>query len=246
MKNRERIVIYTLLAGLLALNLGSALDRTGRPAHAQDAVRAGGAGLGPTESVTLVGKAGTENVVLRNADSRLAWGDAAHDRTYSVSYVYIGKILNQLMKSEAIQEERDRLMSDLQETETEYRERLDDLNGRLQGMDPESEDAQRTFEEGRTVYDEYMRWQQAAMVERGQLDAQHLERVYRDLVEAVQVVADRQGIDTVYRFIPTDEAFRSENPEQAMLAIRLRTAIRYPDELDITDDVLEELSLDIE
>jgi Skp family chaperone for outer membrane proteins len=163
-----------------------------------------------------------------------------------VSYVYIGEILNQLMQSEAIEEERDRLMADLQETETGYRQKLDDLNGRLQEMDPESEDAQRVFEEGRTVYDEYMRWQQGAMAQRGQLDAQHLERVYRDLVEAVQVVADRKGIDTVYRFIPTEEAFRAENPEQAMLAIRLRTAIRYPEELDITDDVLEELSLDVE
>ena len=31
-----------------------------------------------------------------------------------------------------------------------------------------------------------------------------------------------------------------------MLAIRLRTALRYADELDITDDILEELSLEIE
>ena len=66
------------------------------------------------------------------------------------------------------------------------------------------------------------------------------------MIDAVEVVADRNDIDTVYRFIPTDEAFEADNPDQAMVAIRLRTALRYPDELDITDDVMDELSLDID
>ena len=38
--------------------------------------------------------------------------------------------------------------------------------------------------------------------------------------------------------------FSSDNPDQAMLSIRLRTALRYPRELDITSEVMEELSLE--
>ena len=96
------------------------------------------------------------------------------------------------------------------------------------------------------MYQEYMSWQQDALAQRGKLDAEQLESAYREMIAAVQVVSERRGIDTVYRFIPTDEEFRAENPEQAMMAIRLRTALRYPPELDITDLVLEELSLELE
>ena len=66
------------------------------------------------------------------------------------------------------------------------------------------------------------------------------------VVGYVEIVADRKGIDTVYRFIPTSEPFEAENPEQAMMAIRLRDALRYPEELDITTDVMEELHLEEE
>ena len=76
--------------------------------------------------------------------------------------------------------------------------------------------------------------------------AEQLEKAYREMIDAVEVVADRMDIDIVYRFIPTSEAFEAENPEQAMMAIRLRTALRYPEQLDITDAVLEEMSLEAE
>ncbi len=66
------------------------------------------------------------------------------------------------------------------------------------------------------------------------------------MIEAVEVVADRKDIDVVYRFIPPSEAFNAQTPEQAMMSIRLRTILRSPDDLDLTDEVLEELSLEIE
>ena len=66
------------------------------------------------------------------------------------------------------------------------------------------------------------------------------------MIEAVEVVADDKDIDVVYRYIPPGEAFNAQNPEQAMMAIRLRTVLRSPDDLDLTDEVLEELSLEIE
>jgi hypothetical protein len=91
-----------------------------------------------------------------------------------------------------------------------------------------------------------MNWQQSALQRTGKLDADQLERAYRELVAAVEIVADRRGIDMVYRFIPTGEPFEAENPEQAMMAIRLRDALRYPTELDITADVMEELHLEEE
>ena len=64
------------------------------------------------------------------------------------------------------------------------------------------------------------------------------------MVEAVEVVSDNREIDIVFRFIPTAESFETNIVEQAMLQIRLRTLLRYPDAIDITEAILEELDLE--
>ena len=58
---------------------------------------------------------------------------------------------------------------------------------------------------------------------------------------AIDRIAERRGIDIVYRFVPGDTAFDAETHDQAMLSIETRTALRYPTELDITADVLAEI-----
>ena len=244
MRTRERVIIYSILTVLVAINVSLLLGRSGNPAFADSYIELDD--LGPAESVTLLGEGGAKDVVLRNRSGRLAWGDAAHDRVYSIAYVHIGKVLKQLMQAEEMNEERDRLVAELSEQETEFGQQLAAIRERLESMDPESEDSRATFEQGSALWDQYMAWQQQALARRGKLEAEQIETAYRELIEAVEVVADKKGVDTVYRFIPTEEAFEAANPEQAMINIRLRAALRYPKELDMTDDVLEELSLELE
>jgi hypothetical protein len=66
------------------------------------------------------------------------------------------------------------------------------------------------------------------------------------VIAAVDVVADRLGIDVVFRFIPTANDFQSFNSGQAYVSVRARIALKYPEALDITDEILEELALDVE
>ncbi len=242
MNNRERLVIYALLAVLLAVNLTGLVGRTTTPALAEDPPT----GVEPASAVALTGTDGADTLVVRNRKGRLAWGEDAHQQAYTTSYVYIGKVLKPLMQSAALRDDRERLVSELSEAEADFRARLESLRAEFNAMDPETEEAREKTQEAAAVYQEYQAWQQEAMARRARLDATHLERAYRELVEAVEVVADRKGIDLVFRFIPTDEEFAAETPEQALTAIRLRTAIRYPKALDITDDILEELSLEAE
>ncbi|MBT8484197.1 MAG: OmpH family outer membrane protein [Phycisphaerales bacterium] len=245
MKNIERIAVWGLLGSVLLLTLARPNPVLSLPAGPQAHAAPQADVLGPVDALTL-NDAGSEPLELRSRSHRLAWGDAPHERSYSVAYVFIGKVLNKLMQSEDLQDERDRLMEELNQTEASYREQLDAIGSQLQGLDPESPDAQDLYQRGSTLYQEYSTWQQQAMRQRGQLDAKQLETAYRELIEAVEVVADRRAIDTVYRFIPTSESFEAENPDQAMMAIRLRTALRYPEDLDITDHVLQELSLEVD
>jgi hypothetical protein len=243
MNTRQKMIVYGLLGLLLATNLSLIVERTTRTAHADDDARNV---LGPVDALALADTGKDGDLVLKSTQGRLSWSDKPYDRVHSVAYVFIGKILNQLMQSDEMTEDRERLMNELNETEASYRERLDAIRGRILEFGPESPDSQPFLDEGSAVYQEYMGWQQEAMAQRGKLDADQLEVAYGEMLAAVQVVGEREGIDTVYRFIPTDEEFQAENPEQAMMAIRLRTALRYPPELDITDLVIEELSLDLE
>ena len=76
-----------------------------------------------------------------------------------------------------------------------------------------------------------------------QLETQQIELAFRELVLAVEVVAEQKNIDIVYQFVATADDFATSNPGRATLAIRERAALVYPEQLDITDAVLEELAL---
>ena len=52
------------------------------------------------------------------------------------------------------------------------------------------------------------------------------------------------NIDMVIQFIPHDDEFETGNPDSTITQIRLRTALRIPEGVDITDDVLSELGLE--
>ncbi len=57
-------------------------------------------------------------------------------------------------------------------------------------------------------------------------------------------MSERRQIDLVFRYIPTDADFLTPNPAQAYIAVRARIAVKYPEALNITDEVLEELALE--
>ena len=183
---------------------------------------------------------------MRNVGGRIAWGDEAPDRAYSVGFVFIGKVMSRMMQSEEVQEERERIREELADEEREHQERLSAIQARGQTLDPEkdADQLQAVFEEWQNAEQMYRQWQQRAMARTGKVEAEYLERNYLELVDAVNVVADARSIDIVYRFTPPDHEFATDDPRNAMSTIRLRPALRYPEDLDITDDVLEELGLE--
>lgn len=246
MLHRERIVIYALLAILAALNADRLLGLVGSNAViAQADESAAGETLGPAERLTLAAD-GSPDVVLRNRGGDLAWGDADYASAHSTAFVHIGKVLPQLMDSGSYADEREDLLNEITEQDEDFRSRLEEVRGRLEGADEESPEFEEIYQEGSQIFNEYRTWQQEAMQRRADLDARQLERAYREMVEAVEVVAEEKGIDLVLRFIPVDADFEASNPDEAMLAIRMRTALKYPDGLDITTAVLEEMSLETE
>ncbi len=240
MNNRERVVIYGVLALLLATNLAALCGRPG-PAAAADPVMAGDQ-LGPAETLTLV--EGEKQLVLRNRGDRLSWTDRAHARAFSIGFVHVGRAVGPLLEAEQYEEEVARLAEELENRDQEMTDRIAAFlaeNRDVKPAGPRAAEIQRAYQ-GMLQELERGRMEGAQRLDR--LRAQQVERAYRDFVAAVEVVAQHRQIDIVLRFVPTANEFQAQSLAAAYTAVRIRVAVKYPEAIDITDAVLEELAVE--
>ena len=157
-----------------------------------------------------------------------------------------GALLPLLMSQEERVEERTALRERLTEDAQVLIDQLDTIKTNMEDLTPGDEEHQAQLQMGQAIAQQLQAFQQEAIALEDAKTAEQLEQCYRELVEAVNVVADRKKIDTVFRFIPTDDEFTKGDSSAAMLQIRLRTFLRYPDRDDITEDIAEELNLTLE
>lgn len=243
MKTTERTILYSLMALLVAANFSAIVDVLSRPAHAAAALLER---LGPVEAITLTGDDAGKDIVLSNRKGRLAWADNEYGTVSSLGFIHIGRVLDKLMDAQELQDERQTLGDELNQQEEEFRVRHDELVKRGDTLAPDSPEFKAANEEFQKLRIEIKTWEAQALGRMNQLRARHIEKSYRELVNAVEIVGDRKGIDLVFRFIPTDEDFKTDDSGAALEGIRSRTVLKYPDGLDITADVLEELSLPLD
>lgn len=239
--------VYGTLAVLCVGNVLALLNTSGNAAFAR--TLADLEKLGPAQSLTLADPENPEETVeLRQRNGHLSWDDQPYHAAYSIAFVHVGKPMFGLITSEPYQEPMNELRQELTEQGQERDAELRALAEQLQGMDqqsPDFADLQRRFAQLRQ---QFQTWQQEAQQRLAKRDADMLLKAYDEVVAAVEVVADRKGIDIVLRFLPLDLDDGTEvlSPDQAQAVIRGRAALKYPDALDITNDIMEELSLDIE
>lgn len=240
MKSTERTVIYSALGVLAALNSVFLLSNSGRAAFAEAGDYIADI-LGPAEAVKLTD--GDKELEVRAKDGRVTWGTGDFKQTYTVAFVDISKALNPLMEKSEFADERKTLADELEGKEKDYQDRLNAFGEELRGKEQNDPAVQDKIKEAQALYEEYMTWGREAVGRRNTLDVAQLQKAYRELVSAVDVVSQKLGVDIVLRFIPTENEFKGTDAEAALTEIRLRTAVKYPSSLDITSEVLEELSL---
>ena len=113
----------------------------------------------------------------------------------------------------------------------------------MEGLDPQSPEGQEVIAQGRAKHQEMQEWLRLMMAKRNQMESKHLATAYEELISAVQIVAERKNIDIVFRTIPTEDEIIGNDVDSTMLQIRLRSALVYPEDLEITDDVMSELGV---
>jgi Skp family chaperone for outer membrane proteins len=198
--------------------------------------------LGPIESLTIQGE--EEELTISNSDGRISWSDQKTSTVWSVGFMEVGKALSQLMKAEHFLDARESLDDELQETMSSARSNLDSLREEGQSLQPDDPSVPEMRQRWDRTYAEFQRLQKIAAEARARLLAEQMESSYTEIVEAVNVVSERLEIDIVLKFIPPDGEFNLGNPDSMLSQIRLRTALRVPEGIDITDEVLAELGLD--
>ena len=237
MRTTERVFLYSAVAALAAISLfhGTTPATAVAPRTASD--------LGPADALTLSGKDAKSNLVLRNADGRLAFGDQATARVWSIGAVNSDKIMKLLLKSERFEEERKRLEETAKGKDEEFRKRYSELEAKYKDIDPKSPG----FEAGRAEVEGFFKevegWRKEIGDKLSKLQAEQIEKAYREMTTAVDVVGDRSKLDIVLRFVPTAQPFGAGNPADSMLQVQVRTFLHYPESIDLTPELLKELSL---
>ncbi len=198
--------------------------------------------LGPADSVVLSGD--DSDVTITNSEGRISWGEKKTSTVWSIGFMETGKALSQLMKADHFKEERVDLNAEIKDNLSDTQSALEAITEEAKALEPDDPSTRKIRQRWQQLYDEFQHLQKLAADARGALMAQQMENSYKEIVEAVNVVAERLDIDMVLRFIPPDGEFEQGNPDSTIMQIRLRSALRLPEGIDITDEVLAELGLD--
>jgi len=247
MLRRERMLLYPIV---LVLAVFLVMDRIGATESLLPGANATEARNGddipataPAASSPYTTDTEQTDRLITVHEERLVWGDGPRQRTYTMGFVDLAPLMTPLLESPAREAARNALRAELTREEERLRTYIEHLAEQAGRFEP-------TSQEYRTLYDEYIQlaeayesFEQDAMTRTGKLDAEQLEEVYRLVLDAVNTVAEREGIDLVQRRTDPAAPFDAEGPQAAMTAIRLRDTLRVPLGLDITPLVLEELTL---
>jgi len=249
MSTLERTIFAAVLVLVTAVNLilfgGNAEGR----AFASRLVST----LGPADALILTDAKGAESaegetaggnpMEVRNREGHLSWSEEPFHRAHSVAFLHIGRPMTRLLQLDVYEERRQELQEELRVREEEFRASLQEKVEAIQSLpegDPQLPELQ---QQAQREYERYQQWSQQAQQRSAALEADLIAEAYGEIRNAVDVVAEEQRIDLVLRFIPLDQPMEAATPSQMQMLIRGRTALRYPDALDITLDVMDELNL---
>ncbi|MEY5061916.1 MAG: hypothetical protein RIS45_1837 [Planctomycetota bacterium] len=232
-----------IVVGSLALSAVALLVALRAPL-APVAVAAGSflADLGPADAVLLNTEAGKDPLRVLAKDGRIAWGDRGTSRVWSVAAVDVDRVMKKLLDAPSYLDKRNEVKDKLEKGEADFEKRAKEIQDKFpipQGGQPPIE-GQQAFQK---LQQEYRMFREGIAAEGEKLNAEQFEAAYRELVAAVDTVSDKESIDLVFRFAPTAEAFEASGSGEAIMKIRERTFLKYPTQIDITEDVLKALGV---
>jgi Skp family chaperone for outer membrane proteins len=250
MKNADRFVAVTSLAvavASLAFHFAPSGSRGQAHAAPLEAPVPVAGDLGPADGVILNDPTGaskdTSTVRLAIQNQRLSWNDRATSRAWSMGAVHVDKAMKGLLNGPTYADKRKELEETAKQQDAEFGARLEALRKKYANVTPQSPEAPQAQAESQSLAQEYERWRQGSLRIQEKLFAEQIEAAYRELVVAVEAVAEKERIDIVVRFSPTANPFETDTLAGAREQVISRTFLKYPEVVDITAEVLKALNV---
>ena len=198
--------------------------------------------LGPADSLLLTTESGKDPLRISVKDGHIAWGDRSTNRVCSVASVDIDKVMKKILEGASYTDPRTEATEKAKAEEVEFQTRLQAIQERYPVADgaPPPQEAQQAV---MALQREYQNWLEGVRRRDEKMGAEQFERAYRELVAAVETVAEKESIDLVYRFYPTAKPFETERMGEALSQIQSRVFLKYPEAIDITPEVMKALNL---
>lgn len=245
MSSGRRMMLACAACGAAGGLVGATVALSVRPADAQQ--ERATVELGPADALLLAAPRGAAAdatpLTLRNGLGRLSWGSEPGSRAYSMGLVHVDRILKGIIQSDRFIADRMKFDEQAREAREEFERRFKAFEEKYPNPDPKSPEFEQIQREFAALQGEAQAWAARIQDIQSKLAAEQVEKAYREMISAVEVVADRRTVDLVYRFLPASKPFDALSLPDAMLQVQSRTMLRYPESIDLTDDVVRELGL---
>ena len=200
--------------------------------------------MGPIDRIVLEGN--NNPIDISNREGRISFGESNTSTVWSIAFMEVGKALSQMMEASHYVDAREELRIKIENQLLDARKILDGIMEEARQISNDSEQSLIIRQRWDQAMKDFQKLQQIAAEQQGRLFSSQMIEAYQEIVGAVEVVAERNKVDIVLRTISTTEPIETTNPDAAIMQIRLRSALTYPESIDLTDEILIELGLDAE
>lgn len=242
------VLIYSLLVFVLADRIPDLLA-PGQPLALAQTAEAPNR-IGPAAALELIDvdddaddDGEDKRLVVRNDAGRIAWGEHPTSRALSMAVVQAGPIVKDMLMRPQFAEELKVLQRESDDEQNAWVTKMGDVSKKLEGLNRSSPEYRQIYDEYQRLHKEYTTWRDSFIKRRDAVAAKQVTAVYDELVAAVDIVAKRLDIDIVMQArSPSDELSQTDY-SKAGWDIALRTILKFPESIDITEQVRDELGI---
>lgn len=161
-------------------------------------------------------------------------------RAGRVACVNVGTVINEYQRSKDLDEEMMQLDEQLQAEEEQRRQKIDELKATLDRIDPSDSTYVERTRELLELQIDYKNWGEVKQAHRVREFSLWTVKIYREILDATAVIAEKEGYDMVFYRGEFDPA--SMDPQAVMDQMRAHKLLYARPSNDVTQQVIDHLN----
>jgi Skp family chaperone for outer membrane proteins len=162
---------------------------------------------------------------------------------HPIAICSIPMLVNELMRSERFTDAMEELRDEYQQQLEDIEEQMEELRNQFEDAGPDDPRAQEGFNKYRDLGMQGMDLQRELSQAVNQLQAEQIVEAYTQVRAAAKEIAEDLGYDYLIAAAGEDEELPSIDPQLTLRQMLARPCVLWPDGVDITDEVRDDLNL---